>query len=155
MSAYGLVRYGFSLEIGWSRLQKVMQKDTAQLDILQEVKSQFDAAIALFWMIAATTLFWSGRLLFGYSVPLFLAVAIGGTLACNLLYRVAVSGYLSCGDLLRSCVDLYRFDLLTALHLPLPAGADAERKTWDLLRSQSEFGESVDVAYEHKPKVAE
>lgn len=149
-AVYGMLRYGFSVEFGWSRLQQVLQKDSARIAPLQDVKSNFDAVITLFWLIAATTIGWGIYLAFQFSLGMFLLVAIGGGVACELLYRTAVASYAAFGELLRSSIDLFRFDLLKALHLPLPAGRHEEEGLWLRLRKQTEFGEAADLRYDHQ-----
>jgi hypothetical protein len=57
--------------------------------------------------------------------------SIVGFVIAFLIYRSAVSQAKSYGMLIRSAVDLYRFDLLKALHQTLPYDLDAEQKLWD------------------------
>jgi hypothetical protein len=149
-AAYGMLRYGFSVEFGWSRLQQVLQKEAAIIGPMQDVKANFDSVITLFWLIAVTTVGWELYLVTQFSLGMFLLVAIGGGLACELLYRTAVTSYGAFGDLLRSSIDLFRFNLLTALHLPLPEGRHEEEAMWLRLRKQIEFGEAADLRYDHK-----
>lgn len=148
-SAYGLLLYRFSLDSGWSRLLTVLQKNKEQLAVLQDVKAGLDAVITLFWLLAPTTLLWSLYLLTQYSAGLFVLVALGGAVACNLLYRTAISSYIAFADLVRGTVDLYRLDLFPALHLPMPGGLVEERALWDRIRKQTEFGEVPDLRYQH------
>lgn len=151
-ASYGLLCYGFSLDSGWSRLQKVLQKDQEHFGALQDVKASLDSVIMLFWLIAPTTAVWSLYLVTQLSLGLFLIVSIGGAIACNLLYRTAISSYVAFADLVRSSVDLYRLDLFPALHLPTPAGLVEERDMWGRLRRLTEFGEVPDLRYESPKK---
>ena len=64
-------------------------------------------------------------------------------------FRGSVNAAIAYGKLLRSAIDLHRFDLLQALHLPLPANPEAERtlnaQLSDLLRQDLE----MQVQYAH------
>jgi hypothetical protein len=66
----------------------------------------------------------SGALLIGswWAVP----VAGGLLLLAALSYRGSVAAAGAYGALINAAVDLHRFDLLRALHLPLPVNPPAE-----------------------------
>ncbi len=68
------------------------------------------------------------------------AVALAGTL---LSYRAALAAATAYGQALEAAFDLHRFDLLTALHLPLPADLlgelTANQELSRFLRQPSEY----------------
>ncbi|HYZ61873.1 MAG TPA: hypothetical protein VE650_05415, partial [Acetobacteraceae bacterium] len=52
--------------------------------------------------------------------------------------------------IVRSAIDLGRFDVLTALHYPLPPTLEAERRVWDGLARLAKLEESgPDRAFAH------
>ena len=151
LSSYALSRYGLSIDILWTRMQKVLQSDQEYYEVVQDAKAQLDGIVLLFWLTAGTALFWLIRLAFtGYSLGLFLSVAAAGPLICAGLYLLAATSYLAFADLLRSVTDLYRFALLEKLHLPLPQNAGEEQIAWDRVNRWIGFGEMPDQTYEHK-----
>jgi hypothetical protein len=55
----------------------------------------------------------------------------------------------------RAALDLYRFDMLKALHLQLPEDLVEEKDTWQKL-ARLAAGAGVDLDYQHgEPKAAE
>ena len=62
-----------------------------------------------------------------------LAVALLGPMLAYGWCRTALAHYRTFADLLRSSVDLFRFNLLSALHYPLPVGVKEEREFWEML----------------------
>jgi hypothetical protein len=149
-STYAYARYGMMTDIFWSRLQKVAQADkSGYYEVLENAKTQLDAVISLFWLLAATTVGWTFYLaLVSPNLPLFLLVAIGGPLLCAALYSLAVTSYRAFGDVVRAIVDLYRFDLLKALRVPAPAGPNAEKATWETLAHHIGYGDEAVLQYE-------
>ena len=55
------------------------------------------------------------------------------------------------GESIRTAVDLHRFTLLEALHLPLPATLDEERALNAKLSRFLLQGVPLDATYEHRP----
>lgn len=58
----------------------------------------------------------------------WLALALVPAAVAVLAYHGAVRAAVAYGDAVRAALDLHRFDLLTALHLPLPADVAEERR---------------------------
>lgn len=149
VSSYAWGRYRFSIDLFWTRLQQVLQGDPYYATI-QSAKAELDSLIALFWLIAATTVGWWIALAFGTaSFWSFVAVSLGGPALCAVLYSLILTSYRGFNDLLRSAVDLYRFKLLAALHQPLPSGPVEERKIWEELSTRTAYGEEMSVRYSH------
>jgi len=60
-------------------------------------------------------------------------------------------------DLMRSCIDLFRFKVLSDLHMPLPPGLEEEKSMWQDLanlmgyeNSTSIAGKPISVTYKHQ-----
>ncbi len=145
---YTVRRYDFNFEFLWSRLQIYARRDKDFGPTLRAAKTQLDFLVSC----SALTLFWS----LGWSVWLavsrgpalvFLAVALLGPLAFFLWYRVAGAQYRTVADLLRSSVDLFRFDLLNALHYPLPGSVQEECDLWRLIDGLHTRYELRDLRY--------
>ena len=132
VQAYAIDRYEFNFELLWSRLQLLAQRDKDFSPILQAAKTQLDFLVSCSVLTFAATLPWLIWLpLTQGPAPLFLAIALLGPTISYVWYRVAVAQYRTLADLLRSTVDLFRLDLLAALHYPIPDGVEAERFLWE------------------------
>jgi hypothetical protein len=150
LSVYGLKRYGFSLDVLWGRMQKTLAKEPDFYPVVQDAKARLDGMIALFWLMLVTTAAWlPGLALTGGSLLLYLAVAAAGPLLCLLLLRLVVLNYRGFADTVRTAVDLGRFQLLSAYHLPLPLTPAEEQKVWRKVVRHAAYGETPAVQYEH------
>lgn len=154
LQGYALSRYRLNLETFWSRLQPLLQKQEAFFSVLQDAKTQLDFLTTCVWLSALTTALWFVWLpIRGHSVWLFLAIAIAGPLVTRMFYLSAVESYVALGEVVRTAVDLYRFDLLDALHVVKPQGLRDERALWDSLQRISSFGQEwIDLSYRHGPE---
>jgi hypothetical protein len=139
-------RYGLDCVVIWPRLQPLLSEALAAA--LDDARNQLDLAVrfaATFGLIAVGALV----LLAPYG---WWAMAVLAALALAWLsYRGSMNAAIAYGELLESAIDLHRFDLLRALHLPLPADPEAERtlngQLSDLLRQDLEMR----VRYVHSP----
>ena len=115
-------RYGLEATIAWPRLYPLLgDKLTGVLDDLRDqldLAARFCVAFGLATVLSASCLAGHGW---------WLAVAGGTLLGAMLCYRAAVSAAAAYGEAIESAFDLHRFDLLKALHLPLPANLAEER----------------------------
>jgi hypothetical protein len=84
---------------------------------------------------------------------LYIALSLVASGATWIFYEASLLNVSQFGDMIRSSYDLYRFELLKALHLKLPNTLVEERQTWMLLSQfmvgNDMFGE-VDFEYEHQ-----
>ncbi len=82
------------------------------------------------------------------------ALVLGGLLAV-VAYRGAVAQARSYGQQIRTAIDLYRFELLKALHLRLPSTPQEERALWERLAAwlyNSDLGVVRDLSYDFGKK---
>jgi hypothetical protein len=136
--------YGLDAVVAWPRLYPLLpdpvravvdgQRDA--LDVNARFCSVFAAAAVISVALLATHGWW-------------LLVAVGWLVLAWLAYRAAVAAAVAYGEGIRAAVDLHRFTLLEALHLPLPATPEEER---ELNRRLSRFllqGVPLDAPYQH------
>lgn len=145
---YTVKRYDFNFTLLWSRLQFYAQKDTTFGGTLQAAKTQFDFLISCCAWIFVWTVAWTIWL--GISrapVPIFLGAALLGPVAIYGCYHVAVAQYRSLTDLLRSSVDLFRFDLLAGMHHPPPGSVQEEIAVWTKIDGLHARYELEDLRY--------
>lgn len=155
MQGYGITRYGINLETFWTRLQPILAANNKDFyGSLQDSKTQLDFLVACCWLSVFSSGTWLPILVIT-AAPwwLFVAVALVGPLAAWLCYALAIESYVVFTELVRTSLDLYRFPLLRALHIALPAGIRDERATWNALQRLSTYGEEwVDLSYQHDSK---
>lgn len=152
---YGLNRYGLDMEMFWLRLLKVIKEDENYFPLLEEAKMQLDLSVAATALLFITTSVWSVLGVFaGSRYPFMVTIAVG-PLAIVIFYRVVLENYRTFSEAVRGAVDLYRLELLRALHLALPPNSVAERETWTRLMAWGSFGDQVPLVFEHDaPAVA-
>lgn len=148
IQSYALRRYHCNLELIWSNLQRVVQKDEKAQAALQEAKTQLDFLVACCWLTLLSVLFWAVFLSVIEPTPRgFLIVAIGGPALCYMWYRAAAEQYRSFADVAMTTLDAFRFQLLEDLQLGLPADVEDERIVWESLDKLATYGEAENFQY--------
>lgn len=115
--------YGFDAVVAWPRLYPVLGE--RMRIIVNDRRNTLDSAarisatMAVTTVISALALARSGWWLLLSLIPLALA---------RIAYIGAVRAATAYGEAVRTAFDLHRFDLLTALHLPLPEDPETERR---------------------------
>lgn len=116
-------RYGLDAITVWPRLYPLLSdKVTAVLD---DLRDQLDIAVRFCSVFLLATVI-SVAFLAGYGWWLLVAVGTFGGAALS--YRAALSAAAAYGQAMEAAFDLHRFDLLNALHLPLPTDLIGEIK---------------------------
>jgi hypothetical protein len=136
--------YGLDAVVAWPRLYPLLsdpvravvdgQRDA--LDVNARFCSVFAAAAVISAALLATYGWW-------------LLVAAGWLVLAWLAYRAAVAAAIAYGESIRAAVDLHRFTLLEALHLPLPATPAEERELNARLSRFLLQGVPLDAPYQH------
>lgn len=148
--SYAMTRYGMDLDIFYSRLQKILQGQAAFFGGLQDAKVQLDFLIALCWLTGLFTAVWTFVFPWvSHSYGLFLGAVILGPALTRLWYNLACQSYVALADILRSSVDLFRFDLLKELHVPLPYGTAEEKQVWHNLNQWIGYDQGQPFTYKH------
>jgi hypothetical protein len=151
---YALRRYRCNLEIVWSNLQRVVQRDEKAQAALQEAKTQLDFLVACCWLTLLWSLIWTVVFAFiAQSRTGFLAAALGGPLLAYVWYRAAAEQYRSFADVAMTTLDSFRFDLLKEMRLAAPADVEGERYVWESIDLLTTYGEERNFRYE-QPKQA-
>jgi hypothetical protein len=138
--------YGFEAVTTWPRLYPVLgdrvraivddRRNT--LDLTCRLAVTFGVA----GVLSVGLLAWSGAALVIAAAPLMVAA---------LAYRSGIEAAVGYGEALAVAFDLHRFDLLRALHLPLPAEVGEERKQNEQLSRFWDQGVPLDpTPYEHE-----
>jgi hypothetical protein len=114
-------RYGLDAITIWPRLYPLLADKTAA--VLNDLRDQLDLAVRFCVMFLLATVITAACLApYGW----WLAVAAGTLAGAGLSYQAALSAAAAYGQAVEAAFDLHRFDLLTALHLSLPADLASE-----------------------------
>ena len=122
-------RYGLDAIVLWPRLYMVMASAPRQL--IDSARDQIDMLVMLSMSLAVTSVV---TLVYVASHGWWLVVPPLLLLLALCAYRGAVTSAVSYGVLVQVAYDLYRFDLLTALHIPLPSDSRVEGNVYDQLQ---------------------
>lgn len=149
---YGLRRYGLDIELYWLRLQKIARGDDRFFPLLEDAKTQLDFSVTTVALLTLLTVVWGLlSLLYASTASLFLVLAVLGPLSIWLFSHVVNQSYRAFSEAVRSAVDLYRFDLLRALHLPLPPDSAKEKLLWAGLMKRTAGDPAQALGYLHPP----
>jgi hypothetical protein len=137
-------RYGLDAVVLWPRLYPllpdgftgIVDDQRGQLDVSARFCAVFLAAAVISAALLAQHGWW-------------LMVPLGAVLLAVLSYRAAISAAIAYGLTLESAFDLHRFDLLAALHLPLPPDRTTERSANKKLSDFLRQGVPANFAYSH------
>ncbi|CAM2146000.1 conserved membrane protein of unknown function [Pararobbsia alpina] len=151
ISAYANQKYNINMETFWPKMQRALQKDVNFGPVLTGSKMQLDFLIACSVLTGIWGMIWVIILIWIATNPIaFCITTITAALMSYGWYRVAVSHYRSFAAIMRTSIDLFRFDLLDDLHFDLPSDTDSERELWNTLHRISVLGESINVPLKHK-----
>jgi hypothetical protein len=140
--------YGIDIGVFWSSLQKIAAADEKFAAILENAKTRLDFSVALAAVSAIFLLAW--LLLYGLigsSWIIFFTGAIAAAIVAVVTRQLVVLTYQSFAETVRTTVELFRFDLLKAMHISLPLDSDAEKETWKWLAQSVQVGNQVKVIY--------
>jgi hypothetical protein len=140
-------RYGLDSLVVWPRLYSIMpDKINALLDAQRNQIDLYARFCLVFLVAAPISAAFLCRLHWWW-----LGIPLATLLLSRLSYRAAIAAALSYGEMIQTAFDLYRFDLLQALHLPLPPGRTSEKEFNEQLCFFLRQGKPVNFIYKHPP----
>lgn len=149
-------RWGLDAVFWWPRLYLVLP-DSAR-DQVAESRSSMDQLVVLSVLSAAFAAVAIGFGIAGLASLVWVLCAVGGVILARLSYLAAVASAAVFGDLVRSCFDLFRGDLLTHLGWQMPDTLPDERALWIALGQQlyrrSASSASQDLVNTPRPRPA-
>lgn len=159
--AYAYTRFGIDAAFMWSRLKGCLGETHARS--VEDDRIAYDFCVALAGLSALHALVWGTIVVVRWPPWIDLAptlrvtwpvwqalIPIAGVAGTVVFYLAAVEAARSFGNNLRSSFDLFRFDLLKALHLKLPENIETERKNWGTLNDIFVYGDSRrELVYQH------
>lgn len=146
---HALSRYELDPELMWLQLQRSAAKDESFRPILEEARLKLDVSVAMAVACALASA-WAVVVAFaGHSIPVLLLTGVGLPAAAILYYRASITNLRVYGDAVTATVQLFRFDVLKALHLALPADSDSERRLWRTLTLTDQLLDDEKLTYVH------
>jgi hypothetical protein len=124
---YPRVMYGLEAIDGWSRILAVVPEDYRKL--IDNAKTQVDFWVNLGFLSMILIVEYVGIAIYANSIRavwLFALIVLSSLIAPYRAKRVAIEW----GDLVKAVFDLYRFDLLEAMHIDWPEDREEERELW-------------------------
>jgi hypothetical protein len=136
--------YGLDAVVVWPRLYPLLPD--AVRGLVDDRRDQLDLAVRLTFVFLVAAVVSFGLLL---SHGAWLLVPLGCLVGAWLSYRGAIAAAVAYGEQLRAAIDLHRFDLLRALHLPLPESREKELAANRELMLFLRQDQPADLAYTH------
>lgn len=136
--------YGLDAVVIWPRLYPLLSETVRA--VVDDRRDQLDLSARLCAVFASAALVSFGLLV---AHGWWLAVPAGCLVLAWLAYRGTVAAAVAYGEGIRTAFDLHRFDLMSALHLPLPAKRSDERESNEDLSAFLLQDWPVEFTYEH------
>jgi hypothetical protein len=146
---HALTRYDLDPELLWLQLQHSAAKDEQFRPILEEARLKLDVSVALAVACGLASIWGLVVGVRGHSLPVLLLTGVGLPAAALLFYRATITNLRVYGEAVTATVQLFRFDVLKALHLPLPPDSDAERRLWHAVTLSDQLLGEEKVTYVH------
>jgi hypothetical protein len=152
LRSYCETRYGFDYDFFWPRLQLILN-DQKLIDKLTAAKIQVEySALSLCLSVVLTASWLIVLYFYGRTITAFALVAITGPILIYVWLWMVHESYSALAELIRSTIDLKRFELLMALHRPLPAKPGVEKASWEELGQLLRLNNSDAAAeFKHPP----
>jgi hypothetical protein len=143
--------YGIDATLFWADLLKVASDNQSFAATLENAKTRLDFSIALTAVATTFTLGWIIMCgIFGTSSLAYVVVVVFGALATIVARQLVLINSQTFAETVRTTVELFRFDLLKAMHLPMPENSDREREIWMGLAQRVAIGIQNTVTYQHE-----
>ncbi|MHC5907277.1 hypothetical protein ACVNF4_25795, partial [Streptomyces sp. S6] len=118
-------RYGLTTLASWPRI--LMQTSDRLSEVLRSARTALDASVNLCWSFLASGILGTVAL---YDEPPMRWAPLAAFALAALAYKGAVTSAQAYAGLMHVVYDLHRFDLLEALHHPLPDADDEAEAFW-------------------------
>ena len=148
MWSYPYSRYRIDATHMWPRLQKTISSE--YLSVVEDASIAYNLSVT---MVVLSFFYTYGWLLVALYHGASLLVPLGGAIVMMLFYAAAHQGARSYSTVLQTSFDMFRFQLLTGLHVALPVSIETERQKWESLNQVMVYGNNLEpLVYEDKPK---
>jgi hypothetical protein len=131
IDSYTSARYGMDANLIWHRLRQA-NKQAEAWQAVDDAKAALDFIVSSLWvhvLVACVTLA-AWPLLWHQSVWAFASLIVASVFFVFTFHVAALEAVTSFGRELSASIDLNRWTLLSALHLPMPLNAEEEFEIW-------------------------
>ncbi len=142
-------RYGLDAVVVWPRLYPHIGTRLGRL--VDSARNQLDVSVRLVPAFVICALVSLGYL---FNHGYWLLMPFGFLMMTVFSYRASVEAAAAFGVTMNSAIDLHRFEMLSRLHLPMPANLDAEKSSNQAISNFLRQGIPHGLCYVH-PKVDE
>ncbi|ANS67461.1 hypothetical protein SLINC_5237 [Streptomyces lincolnensis] len=137
-------RYGLTTLSSWPRIY--LQVSDRMAEVLRSARDALDTAVNLCWSFLALTVTSASAL---YDEPSHWWLCGAGLASASVAYKGAVTTAQGYSGLMHLVYDLHRFDLLEALHYPLPADRDSEEEVFSDVSDLFAGSRPEGLGYDH------
>ena len=137
---YPNIRYGMDGMVYWPRLIPVIPKEYS--DIIADEKINIDFLINLSLLSGIFAMEMLIKFIYNYEELRFLLLTILSFTLFYIFYRVSTINVVAMGELIKSCFDLFRYDILNKMNIDIPDKIEEERFLWYRLSNYITSGES-------------
>ncbi len=137
---YPNIRYGMDGMVYWPRLIPVIPKEYS--DIIADEKINIDFLINLSLLSGIFAMEMLIKFVYNYEELMFLLLTILSFTLFYIFYRVSTMNVVAMGELIKSCFDLFRYDILNKMNIDIPDKIEEERFLWYRLSNYITSGES-------------
>lgn len=137
-------RYGLTTLISWPRIY--LQVSDRMVEVLRSARDMLDAAVNFCWSFLALTVAGASALC---DEPSAWWLCGAGLLLAAVAYKGAVTAAQAYSGLMYLVYDLHRFDLLDALHYPLPPNHSSEMQVFSEVSDLLAGVEGAGIPYDH------
>ncbi|MGH0034651.1 MAG: hypothetical protein ACQGVK_06450 [Myxococcota bacterium] len=161
--SYPYDRYCIDPVATWPPLQTVIPKE--YFPTVEDARVSYDFAVVCTYLSALVAASWAGVMVWDLATawPVLewvgwapISAVVGGALGTLVFRALAIEAARSFGAVFRTCFDLYRFELLKKLSLPLPANLAEERALWEKVNQllvHADWSQDLGYAHDGKPAV--
>jgi len=141
---YSFSVYGVGFDYLWPRIKLVIEKDDANAVSLLDARTKLEYVLTAMLLVMLSFAFWLVALAISDDLwARFLLVGTASRLAFHLFYRICLEAQRNLTEVVKSIIDRYRFDLLTAIGAARPADNDEECRQWRALAVVASGGQPV------------
>ena len=133
----------------------ILIKDKDVSELLESAQRRLDFAARTLVLVIVFTITW--LIAVACAPKSIIAVAVvgsAGAVVAVLGLEIIKTSFDRYSEAIRAICILKRFEVLTALHMKLPANWSAERSLWKSVNEQLQWGSAApsEIEYEHTPK---
>ena len=137
---YGYKRYRMEAELFWPRLRKVIPDDYMEQVREPKILLDFAVTMATISMVLAFGLLTIGPWLW-LDLRIWATIGVVQFVAAGFFYFLSVTAAIQYGDMIRSCFDLFRLDLLKQMQFTRPTSLQEERTRWEKISQLIVYGQ--------------